>query len=297
MYARAISWNYCIKEEYKMQVRHVDWTGIETTMGFDNGQRGVLKTLGSTTVSFRSLGTLERFTSQGLEICNFRFQLTDWVTRTISGLPLRPRFDVFDGAYDGFDELFQTDPDIQSRNRWLAGLPIPVYSCWNGMVALTARPFLPEALGGQSLGFRSANRETQECAASECSLLAKDMWRAGEKKWVLVPKVAVTYTEDDYKSEWIQERVRRGQLETNLSAVDQPSLEAGSLDPSDRLGELIDWTQVQPPEQVACYPWRNGVPFQPTVEYMVRDIHCLGVLSADTDAQSLWTHSGTRIVD
>ena len=75
-----------------------------------------------------------------------------------------------------------------SRRRVLRGLPVPVYSCWNGMVAINAttlggRTFRSwvageaRSPGGQSAG-EQFGREEGQCATSECHLLCKDLWTA-----------------------------------------------------------------------------------------------------------------------
>lgn len=136
------------------------------------------------------------------------------------------------------------------------------------MVALDAKPFLPETYGGHGLDFRSGDEESGECTASECKLLAKDFWRIGGKKWVLVPRVAVTYTEEAYNSEWINSRVRRG----GPRVMDQ-EIRSGVLDKGPKsamaMQELIEWNKVKDPKQVECFPWRNGLPYQPSTSIMV----------------------------
>ncbi|OAV88421.1 hypothetical protein PTTG_29037 [Puccinia triticina 1-1 BBBD Race 1] len=47
-------------------------------------------------------------------------------------------------------------------------LPVPVYLCWNDIVALAPAPFR----GPEGLTFRAANRLTNECPSSECQLFA-----------------------------------------------------------------------------------------------------------------------------
>lgn len=56
--------------------------------------------------------------------------------------------------------------------RLRAGLPFPVTCCWNGLVALRAEPFL------RGLHIRNAT-SSEECDASECSLLCEDFHRLG----------------------------------------------------------------------------------------------------------------------
>ncbi|WAR62170.1 hypothetical protein PtB15_14B264 [Puccinia triticina] len=68
-------------------------------------------------------------------------------------------------------------------------LPVPVYLCWNDIVALAPAPFR----GPEGLTFRAADRLTNKCPSSECQLFAKD-FSLGFNKCLLIPNVAVTYT-------------------------------------------------------------------------------------------------------
>lgn len=93
-----------------------------------------------------------------------RLTLTDWVTRTLEGYPLRPRFDLFGELRDGLSELFLWDADPLPRQRFQAGLPTPVYSCFNGMAVYDAKPFLNTNLqGGEGVRFRAGRKEEGEC--------------------------------------------------------------------------------------------------------------------------------------
>ncbi|KAF8344345.1 cryptococcal mannosyltransferase 1-domain-containing protein [Cantharellus anzutake] len=162
----------------------------------------------------------------------------NWVSRSLSGNTLRSRLDLFAEIRDGIDELFYASEDVQWKAMFREAKPTPVYSCWNGMMALDARPFLGigpgESVGRRRKGdgdgdgqsrkkvmFRGGDRQKHECresffshvllefvpddghtpfplAASECKLIAKDFWNAGFDRWVLVPSVRVTYEEDLY---------------------------------------------------------------------------------------------------
>lgn len=139
---------------------------------------------------------------------------------------------------DGIGELFYISDDDEVHNRMMDARPIPVYSCWDGMIALDARPFMglrfdeeyksgvwsvgkngkfklnekyanekeEEHVNGtktdtesgmternekqgtkrrQPVRFRGAMRDKQECAASECKLIAKDFWKRHFDRWVV----------------------------------------------------------------------------------------------------------------
>lgn len=175
----------------------------------------------------------------------------------MEGFPLRPRVDMFGELRDGVRELFHWDSDSTYLIRWRAAVPLPVYSCWNGIIALTAKPFLPPAQGGHSIKFRNGNTADGECAASECKLIARDFWGIGEKKWVLVPRVAVTYEEEGYRSEWLEQRVRRGGAEgMDRDLKEKKFRHAPST--AMALEEKIDWSMVKDPERVVCFPYHVG---------------------------------------
>jgi len=193
------------------------------------------------------------------------------VTRTIEGWPTRPRVDIFAELRDGIRELFHWDATTASLNRFRAALPLPVYSCWNGMIVLNARPFLPSSIpsssptdststlieGGHGIHFRNGRTDQGECAASECKLVARDFWGVGEKKWVMVPRVAVTYREEAYKAEYIEKRVRRGGAEGMRRDLEEGKFRHAPTEAMEMV-EKIDWRKVKDPERVVCFPFHRG---------------------------------------
>ena len=78
--------------------------------------------------------------------------------------------------------FFQRPQDIE---RLQNSLPIPVYCCWNGLIAVRANVFT------QGVRFRSGS--TAECAAAECTLFCKDVWNVGAGNIVLDPAVVTFY--------------------------------------------------------------------------------------------------------
>ncbi|KAG2453400.1 hypothetical protein HYH02_001624 [Chlamydomonas schloesseri] len=82
-----------------------------------------------------------------------------------------------------------------TAKRLRAGLPVDMYCCWNGLVALAAEPLLPGrgASGAASVRFRAGDVAAGECAASECSLLCDDLRRLGRGAAVMDPGVLVAY--------------------------------------------------------------------------------------------------------
>lgn len=207
-----------------------------------------------------SCGTDWRSTISYLDRFKMRTQKSivfydSWVARSISGQTFRPRLDLLTEWRDGFKVLFDQESGPQGdwlRRRVRSSLPVPVYSCWNGLIALDARPFKllsssstsatkkPERL----IKFRSANRSKGECRSSECQLLAKDFWSVGFQRWVLVPRVAVTYDEEMYHEQLVEDGSRR-------DFRDYSTLGVGEQREED---ELIDWKKFKVPEKVVCWP-------------------------------------------
>lgn len=93
------------------------------------------------------------------------------MTRSLTGRTLRPQLDLLRHWKDGVSALFLDPGEEKYRKRYEQGLPLPVYSCWNGMAAFDARPFRGVSLsrGGdleqQPLLFRSGEEEVK----GECS--------------------------------------------------------------------------------------------------------------------------------
>ncbi|KAL8292290.1 hypothetical protein RQP46_001756 [Phenoliferia psychrophenolica] len=161
------------------------------------------------------------------------------VGRTITGDMFRSRFDIIAETRDGIVELFDQAGSEYSRDRWLAALPVPVYSCWNGMVAMSAAPFRGD--DGPAISFRSALASENECSASECKTVARDFWVQGLRRWLVVPSVHVTYAEEVYSH-------------PSLVAHHPALIPTTPTTPS----ELIEWDTIEPPENVVCYEWVRG---------------------------------------
>lgn len=192
-----------------------------------------------------------------------------WVSRSISGQTIRPRLDMLAEWRNGYRVLFERESGTQGdliRRRFRNSLPVPVYSCWNGVIALDARPFQMNSSSSgdqvtlkpvRSLNlkgridiprdplvkFRSANRKKKECSSSECQLLAKDFWSLGFQRWILIPRVAVTYEEGMYHDQLIEDGTKRNFSDQNLHKFDK-GIE----------NELIDWKTFKMPEKVVCWP-------------------------------------------
>ncbi|CEO95885.1 unnamed protein product (mitochondrion) [Plasmodiophora brassicae] len=93
-----------------------------------------------------------------------------WVALDLAGNFLSSMYPFFGRTHD--------------RDRLLRSEPVPVFCCWNGMIAVKAAPFY------EGIRFRS---ESSGCRASECTLFCKDMWNAGHGNILIDPTVAVAY--------------------------------------------------------------------------------------------------------
>jgi hypothetical protein len=157
--------------------------------------------------------------------CSMDFDLVKfydvWVSRDMNGRHLSGFYPF---VHDPIAQLdFQND------------VPFQVYSCWNGMVAMPARPFLQEGvrfrswLDGESRSLNvsttpeSKSDESKQklstnelavrqnvfrvgttCEASECALLSKDLWARRHHKIFINPLVRVFYNaESIFLQKWI----------------------------------------------------------------------------------------------
>lgn len=89
-------------------------------------------------------------------------------------------------------------PDSPSTKAAFDNLePFPVFSTWNGMAVLSPTPFTKPF----NTRFRRSDRKKGECAASECTLICSDFWKAGWGRVQVVPSVQVSPSFDIYVGE------------------------------------------------------------------------------------------------
>jgi hypothetical protein len=114
-------------------------------------------------------------------VCAFDYEgigLYDiWVSRDINGKVLSPLY-----------PYFQDNKSINLLNKME---PIPVYTCWNGLVVFKSEPFYRH-----NITFRHS--EKNECYSSECFLIAHDLNLLGYNKIYMNPKIKVAYTYSYY---------------------------------------------------------------------------------------------------
>ncbi|KAK4938238.1 hypothetical protein LTR10_021311 [Elasticomyces elasticus] len=106
-----------------------------------------------------------------------------WIARQLNGELF---FEVpQSGSWEFSKNLFWNHQE--SRTRYKDGKAVQVFSCWNGAVALNAQPFMEG-----KIDFRSAREG--ECYFGEPTLLAKDLWKLGNGRIAIIPKVNLGYS-------------------------------------------------------------------------------------------------------
>ncbi|KZS96930.1 hypothetical protein SISNIDRAFT_450700 [Sistotremastrum niveocremeum HHB9708] len=162
-----------------------------------------------------------------------------WVIRAISGRAFYLVSDL-SAYFHSIWRLFRRPvppvlpDDPTSRELFERDLPMQVFSCWNGMAAISADVFLPPF----NVHFRTAHNDLKQKGLktdkeSECFLICVDLWKKGFGKIAVVKRASVAYDVAQY------ERVRK---DRTIELV-----------PSDA-EERILW-QKDPPRAVAYHDW------------------------------------------
>ncbi|KAK1999305.1 alpha-1,3-mannosyltransferase CMT1 [Colletotrichum falcatum] len=147
-----------------------------------------------------------------------------WVSRTIAGdsfFEIPP-----DGSWDSAWNIFWNDET--SRRRFADHKPLQVFSCWNGAVAVTARPLLDRLVRFRAPG-------PAECFQGEPQLFCKDMWNAGFGKIAALPSVNLEYSDEAAR------KIKAAKGYTSEWAGDDDSVD----------GFKVDW-KADPPGKVKC---------------------------------------------
>jgi alpha-1,3-mannosyltransferase len=110
-----------------------------------------------------------------------------WVGRTVDSGDLFYPIDT--PWWSASDQLFPTS--TTSRESFESLEPFPVYSSWNGLAVLDAKPLIKD-----KVRFRRSDRDKGECAASECTLICGDYWKVGAGRVQVVPSVQVSGRRD-----------------------------------------------------------------------------------------------------
>ncbi|OWZ53013.1 alpha-1,3-mannosyltransferase CMT1 [Cryptococcus neoformans 125.91] len=157
-----------------------------------------------------------------------------WVGRTIDTGDLF--YPIDNPWWSPSSDLFPNSPN--SRTAYSNLEPFQVFSSWNALAVLSPKPFLPP----HNVRFRRGDVEKGECAASECTLIATDFWKAGFGKVAVVPSVQLAY-ERDVAKDIIEDL---GKQKEQLGWIDGI--------PPEHLDNEIEW-RIRPPKKVRCHSW------------------------------------------
>ncbi|KAL8915264.1 MAG: hypothetical protein Q9172_006925 [Xanthocarpia lactea] len=147
-----------------------------------------------------------------------------WIARGMNGDSF---FNIpADGNWNSAWNLFWNNPGASER--FNAGKPFQVFSCWNGAVAFTAKPVVQ-----QKIKFRRPS--DHECHQGEPKSFCKDMWMLGYGKIAVVPSINLEYSDEGAK------RIKdaKGYVSRFVAGGDE--------------NDKIQWEE-KPPEKVKCIP-------------------------------------------
>ncbi|TEA14014.1 Alpha-1,3-mannosyltransferase CMT1 [Colletotrichum sidae] len=158
-----------------------------------------------------------------------------WISRTIAGdsfFEIPP-----DGNWNSAWNIFWNED--MTRRLFRDHRPFQVFSCWNGAVAIAARPLVDGIVRFRAPG-------EGECFQGEPSLFCKDMWNGGFGRIAVVPSVNLEYSDEagrkikalkGFTSQWVAEQ--DGEQEYQ-----------------------IDWKR-DPPSKVKCMPSYDKQAWEP----------------------------------
>ncbi|KAL1603778.1 hypothetical protein SLS60_005368 [Paraconiothyrium brasiliense] len=152
-----------------------------------------------------------------------------WIARSMTG-------DTFYKDMFDWDKGFFPDHP-PSRQRWSMYLPIQVFSCWNGIVALTAKPFMDGTMRFRGVDGLEREKVNEECYQGEPNLLTKDMWYLGYNRIATLPTITTAY------NYWDAHNAREARGSVGLHVL----LQNGTAE------EKIKW-QESPPSKFHCIP-------------------------------------------
>lgn len=165
-----------------------------------------------------------------------------WVSRGMTGEPF---FHIPNetGSWDFARDLFWNDD--KTRTRFAATMPFQVFSCWGGVTAFTAKPFLEK-----SIEFRASKEN--ECFQGEPKLLAKDFWAHGYDKIAVVPSVNVGYSDElstSFKAAkgYVSSHVVNASHDTKIEWEKQPPQKVRCM-PDFKRQYLVDWNEGLVPD-------------------------------------------------
>ncbi|KAF2442468.1 glycosyltransferase family 69 protein [Karstenula rhodostoma CBS 690.94] len=164
-----------------------------------------------------------------------------WVARSMTG-------DTF------YKDMFDWDggffPDhAPSLARWSKWLPVQVFSCWNGVVAITAKPFMDGTLRFRGVEGAAREKKDEECYQGEPNHLTKDLWYLGYNRIATLPTITAAYNYWDARStRELRGSVTRHALLLNGTAEEKISWEKDPPEkfhciPAERDPEWVPWDQ------------------------------------------------------
>ncbi|CCO30253.1 Alpha-1,3-mannosyltransferase CMT1 OS=Cryptococcus neoformans var, neoformans serotype D (strain JEC21 / ATCC MYA-565) GN=CMT1 PE=1 SV=1 [Rhizoctonia solani AG-1 IB] len=130
-----------------------------------------------------------------------------WVLRNMRGRPFYNYSDLVDFFSSDITKkprpmVLPLAEDAHDKAALEKGDPFQVFSCWNGITALSASVFAPPV----SLRFRTALNDANSTDGvtdkeSECYLSSVDLWKAEMGRVMVVPRVRVAYSLDVYEAD------------------------------------------------------------------------------------------------
>ncbi|KAL8714833.1 MAG: hypothetical protein Q9220_001346 [cf. Caloplaca sp. 1 TL-2023] len=125
-----------------------------------------------------------------------------------------------------------------ARSALHMGQPFQVYSCWNGVIAVSAEPFLKS-------GIRFRGHREGECPQGEPKSLCQDLWKAGYGRIAVVPSVNVEYSDEKAQKikafkGYVGDFVENGVREEKIEWVDDPPEKVKCM-PTYENQTWVDW--------------------------------------------------------
>ncbi|PRP76978.1 hypothetical protein PROFUN_14712 [Planoprotostelium fungivorum] len=195
---------------------------------------------------------------------NGEFMYDEWVFRDINGYLLQPQ-GLDSMKMDGSHDWFRQSPF--SWIRWKAKLPFQVFTCWNGMAVMDARP-----LKTKQVVFRRS--EMGECAESECYLVCKDYWRTGYDRIQVVPTVNVGYNLNEsalFRKKNEEKAIGREQLKKDIVWRKPPKKAFCLWQPEKNGRDVSPWYQAhtQHPLIHINRRWFKRGPFDDSIDHPI----------------------------
>lgn len=151
-------------------------------------------------------------------------------------------YPIRDEWWSPSEDILESSPHSRSAYETLS--PFQAFSSWNALAVLSPTPFLPPF----NVRFRRSNLKLDECAASECTLIASDFWKYGWGRVQVVPSVQLAYSHK-VADETARALKRRKAILGWRNGV-----------PPAKHDSRIKWAK-DAPQRVRCHPWpeTNGL--------------------------------------